>query len=215
MLGCYFTPFIHHLHQKEAKNYKGNGYFPLYGMGFLILMNQGIPWVGYLDQILSFSVVQSDMMLNRDPTISPSIKHFKPGFVYHRRQPQSSQILPHPITISDSVDLLRTNCNSYPPDRYGFSTILAYTTVPTSYSQETRHVCWEESMQEELQALQENHPKDIVPCPTGVKPIGYKWINSIKLRSDCSLDSYKERFVALDNRQEYEVDYEKTFAPVA
>jgi hypothetical protein len=29
-------------------------------------------------------------------------------------------------------------------------------------------------MQEELQALEENHTWDIVPYPTGVKPIGCK-----------------------------------------
>ena len=38
---------------------------------------------------------------------------------------------------------------------------------------------------------------------------------SVKLRSDGSLDRYKARLVALGNKQEYEVDYEETFAPIA
>jgi hypothetical protein len=55
-------------------------------------------------------------------------------------------------------------------------------------------------MQEELQAL---------------KPIGCKWVYSIKLRSDGTLDRYKAWFVALGNKQDYGVDYEETFAPIA
>ena len=48
-----------------------------------------------------------------------------------------------------------------------------------------------------------------------MKAIGCKWVYSIKLCSDGTLDRYKARLVALGNRQEYKVDYEETFAPVA
>jgi len=70
-------------------------------------------------------------------------------------------------------------------------------------------------MDEELQALQDNHTWDVVPCPSTIKAIGCKWVFSVKLRSDGTLDRYKTRLVALGNRQEYGVDYEETFATVA
>jgi len=46
-------------------------------------------------------------------------------------------------------------------------------------------------MEEELQVLQENHIWDMVSCPSVVKPIGCKWIYTIKLKFDGSLEQYK------------------------
>ena len=60
-------------------------------------------------------------------------------------------------------------------------------------------------MDAELQALEENHTWDIVSRPPNVKPIGSKWVHTVKLKSDGSLD----------HKQEYGLDNEETFAPVA
>jgi hypothetical protein len=55
----------------------------------------------------------------------------------------------------------------------------------------------------------------MVPCSLNVKAIGCKWVYSIKFRSDGTLERHMTRLVAPGNKQEYWVDYEETFAPVA
>ena len=70
-------------------------------------------------------------------------------------------------------------------------------------------------MKEELDALSKNHTWDLVTLPLAKSVVGYKWIYKIKTRSNGSIKRYKTRLVAKGFTQEYGIDYEETFAPVA
>ena len=70
-------------------------------------------------------------------------------------------------------------------------------------------------MKEELDALTKNHTWDLVTLLPGQSMVGCKWIYKIKTRFDGSIEHYKTHLVAKDFTQEYEIDYEETFAPVA
>ncbi|WVZ12533.1 hypothetical protein V8G54_017063 [Vigna mungo] len=83
--------------------------------------------------------------------------------------------------------------------------------IPSSYKQAMQNECWKKAIESELLALEENQTWDIMPCPPSVKPLGSKFVFSIKLRSDGSIDRYKARLVVLRNKQEYGLDYDETF----
>ena len=163
--------------------------------------------------------------------LNSTLERFKPGIVYERRRPTLS--LPDQDTSSEPVPIDHSTINStsntilrcsskirHPLDRYGFSHTSLHTTltsilIPKCYSEAVKHGFWRTAMVEEFQALGDNHTWDVVLCPPIVKAISCKWIYSIKLCSDGTVDRYKARLVVLGNKQEYGVDYEETFAPVA
>ncbi|RVW68108.1 Retrovirus-related Pol polyprotein from transposon RE1 [Vitis vinifera] len=132
------------------------------------------------------------------PTI---VERFKPGFVYERHSRyesnSTSSVPPFDLDLTPdpalaSTTLRRSTRLSRPLDWYGlFSHVslvatLSTISIPSCYKQAMEHECWQNAMQAELQALEENHTWDIVPCPPTVNLLG-----------------------------KYEVDYEETFAPVA
>ena len=51
--------------------------------------------------------------------------------------------------------------------------------------------------------------------PEGVKTVGVKWIYKTKLNEKGEVDKHKARLVAKGYTQEYGIDYEEVFAPVA
>ncbi|RVW37258.1 Retrovirus-related Pol polyprotein from transposon RE1 [Vitis vinifera] len=64
-------------------------------------------------------------------------------------------------------------------------------------------------------SAQKNETWELVECPPGKKPIGCRWIYTVKYKADGSIERFKVRLVAKGYTQTYGIDYTETFAPVA
>ena len=98
---------------------------------------------------------------------------------------------------------------------YHYYTALATLHKPHTYREASTDPLWQIAIKEELDALSKNHIWDLMTLPPGKSVVGCKWIYKIKTRSDGSIEPYKARLVAKGFTQEYEIDYEETFASVA
>uniref|UniRef100_A0A2N9IJC8 Integrase catalytic domain-containing protein n=1 Tax=Fagus sylvatica TaxID=28930 RepID=A0A2N9IJC8_FAGSY len=86
---------------------------------------------------------------------------------------------------------------------------------PHTYREASTNPLWPQAMADELDALHKTHTWDMTTLPPGKSAVGCKWVYKIKTRADGSVERYKARLVAKGFTQEYGIDYEETFAPVA
>ena len=70
-------------------------------------------------------------------------------------------------------------------------------------------------MNKKLDAFYKNNTWDMVDLPSGQSVVGCRWVYKIKTKADGSVERYKARLVAKGFTQEFSIDYEETFAPVA
>ena len=70
-------------------------------------------------------------------------------------------------------------------------------------------------MIKEYQSIIKNDVWEVVPRLEGKSVVTSKWIYKIKHAADCSIEKYKERFVACGFFHKEGIDYEETFAPIS
>ena len=92
---------------------------------------------------------------------------------------------------------------------------LSKVSIPSNVQDALADPRWKKAMNEEMEALQKNSTWELIVLPEGKKAIGCRWVYTVKLKADGSIDRYKARLVAKGYAQKYGIDYQETFAPVA
>ena len=74
---------------------------------------------------------------------------------------------------------------------------------------------WIAAMKDEMDSHAKSKTWELVDRPPDQNVLTCRWLFKSKLNSDGSLNKYKARLVVRGNNQEFGIDYEETFAPVA
>ena len=91
---------------------------------------------------------------------------------------------------------------------------LSSISIPSTVQEALMDPKWKKAMNDEMEALQKNHTWELVLLPNEKKTVGCRWIFTVKLNSDGSIDCYRARLVAKGYTHKYEIDYGDTFALV-
>ncbi|KAL9253357.1 Retrovirus-related Pol polyprotein from transposon RE1-like protein [Drosera capensis] len=66
-----------------------------------------------------------------------------------------------------------------------------------------------------MQALLKNATWDVVPIPAGQSCVSCRWIYTVKHNPNGSVERLKARLMTRGFTQQYDIDYEETFSPIA
>ena len=92
---------------------------------------------------------------------------------------------------------------------------LSTVSIPNSVQEALSDLMWKATMNEEMKSLQKNETWELVDHPPGKKPVGCRWVYTVKHKADGTIERFKARLVAKGYTQTYGIDYIDTFTPVA
>ena len=74
---------------------------------------------------------------------------------------------------------------------------------------------WVQAMKSELDSMYSNQVWDLLKVPSGIKPVGCKWVYKRKRGIDGKVETFKARLVVKGYTQKEGIDYDEIFSLVA
>ena len=74
---------------------------------------------------------------------------------------------------------------------------------------------WVQAMKSELDSMYSNQVWDLLKAPSGIKPVGCKWVYKRKRGIDGKVETFKARLVVKGYTQKEGIDYDEIFLLVA
>ena len=87
---------------------------------------------------------------------------------------------------------------------------LSIVSIPNSVQEALADPRWKAAMNEEMKSLQKNETWELVDRPPGKKPVGCRWVYTVKHKVDGTIERFKARLVAKGYTQTYGIDYTDT-----
>ena len=101
------------------------------------------------------------------------------------------------------------------PSYYYCLSSLSSVSLPKTAGDAFAHPGWKQAMLDEMSALQSSRTWNLVPLPPGKSVVGFRWVFTVKVGVDGTVDRLKARLVAKGYTQVFGLDFGDTFSPVA
>ena len=123
-------------------------------------------------------------------------------------EPELSSKVKYPMSHYVSNHRLSESNNS-------FVNQLSTVSIPNTVQEALADPRWKAAMNEEMKSLQKNETWELVDRPPRKKPVGCRWVYTVKHKANGTIERFKARLVAKGYTETYGIDYTDTFAPIA
>ena len=135
------------------------------------------------------SSVEGVLNLEPDPFMKRFPHRHNRGIPKPTYEPKLSTNVKYPMSNYVSNHCLSESNKS-------FVNQLSIVTIPNSVQEALANPRWKAAMNEEMKSLQKNETWELIDCPPRKKPVGCRWIYTVKYKTDGSVERFKARLVA-------------------